>query len=85
MLDSDQFYHIFLFLFLSVLNCVNSVNTTSYLLPSLQAAGDGQQVTALHEWLQAKQWLLPGVQLLCLLQPVSPGGGHLDPVGTNRQ
>lgn len=64
---------------------VHSVNSTSYLLPPLQAAGDRQQVAALHEWLQTKQWLLPGVQLLRLLQPVPPGGGLVDPVGTNRQ
>lgn len=65
--------------------CIHDVNSTFYLLPLPQAAGDGQQVTALYEWLQAKQWLLPGVQLLGLLQPLSPGGGLMDPVGTNRQ
>lgn len=52
---------------------------------SRQAAGDRQQVAALHEWFQAKQWLLPGVQLLCLLQPFPPGGGLVDSLGTNRQ
>ncbi len=51
----------------------------------LQAAGDRQQVAALHERLQEKQRLLPGVQLLRLLQPLAPGGGHMDPVGSNRQ
>lgn len=50
-----------------------------------QAPRDGQQVAALHERLQEKQRLLPGVQLLRLLQPVPPGGGLVDPVGTDRQ
>lgn len=57
----------------------------SYDLASLQAAGDRQQVPALYEWFQAKQWFLLGVQLLCLVQPLPLGGGHMDPVGTNRQ
>lgn len=65
--------------------CMYSVNGASYLLPWLQAAGDRQQVATLHEWLETKQWLLAGVQLLRLLQPVPPGGGLVDPVGTNRQ
>lgn len=68
--------------FISMIKCVNG---TFCLLSSLQAAGDRQQVAAFHEWLQAKQWLLPGVQLLRLLQPLPPGGGFLDPMGTNRQ
>ena len=50
-----------------------------------QASGDRQQVSALYEWLQAKQWLLLSVQFLCLLQPLPPGRGLLDPVGTNCQ
>jgi len=64
---------------------VQSVNGPSCPSPSPQVAGDGQQVAALHERLQAKQRLLPGVQLLCLLQPLAPGGGLVDPVGANRQ
>lgn len=51
----------------------------------LQASGDRQQVSALYEWLQAQQWFLLSVQLLRLLQPFPPGGGLMDPVGTNRQ
>lgn len=51
----------------------------------LQASGDRQQVSALHEWLQAQQWFLLGVQLLRLLQPVPPRGGLMDSVGKNRQ
>lgn len=54
-------------------------------LSLLQASGDRQQISALHEWLQAQQWFLLGVQLLRLLQPFPPGGGLMDPVGTNRQ
>ncbi|KAM9491514.1 EVI5-like protein isoform 2-T3 [Salvelinus alpinus] len=51
----------------------------------LQTSGGGLQVDAVDERLAAEQRLVPGVQLLCLVQPVPPGGGHLDPVGTYRQ
>lgn len=51
----------------------------------IQVAGGRFKVHAVDERLEAQQWLLPGVQLLRLLQPVAPGGGHLDPVGTHRQ
>lgn len=61
-----------------------SINSASHLL-SLQAVGDRQQVPALNERLQEKQRLLPGVQLLRLLQPLPPGGGLVDPLGTDRQ
>lgn len=57
----------------------------SNLVPSPQAVGDGQQVAALDERLPAEQWLLPGVQLLRLLQPLPPGGGLVDPLGANCQ
>lgn len=50
-----------------------------------QVAGGGLQVHAINERLTTQQRLLAGVQLLCFLQPVAPGGGHLDPVGTHRQ
>lgn len=53
--------------------------------PFMQAAGGRFQVHALHERFAAQQRLLAGVQLLGLVQPVSPGGGHLDPVGPHRQ
>lgn len=55
------------------------------LLTQLQASGDGQQVTALNEWLPEKQWLLPGVQFLRLIQPFPLGGGLMDPVGSDCQ
>lgn len=51
----------------------------------MQVAGGRFQVHAVHERLTAQQRLLAGVQLLCLVQPVTPGGGHLDPVGPHRQ
>lgn len=51
----------------------------------MQVAGGRFQVDALDERFPAQQRLLAGVQLLGLLQPVTPGGGHLDPVGTHRQ
>jgi len=50
-----------------------------------QAVGGRLQVHALDERLAEEQRLLAGVQLLGLLQPVPPGGGHLDPLGTHRQ
>lgn len=62
-----------------------NVHSISRLSPSLKATGDRQQVAALHEWLQAKQWLIPGVQFLCLIQPLPPGGGLMDLVGANCQ
>ena len=52
---------------------------------SAQAPGSRLQVDALHERLPAEQRLLAGVQLLGLLQPEPPGGGHVDPVGPDRQ
>lgn len=62
-----------------------NVHSIYRLSPSLKATGDRQQVAALHEWLQAKQWLIPGVQFLRLIQPLPPGGGLMDLVGANCQ
>ena len=60
-------------------------NTTLSSFCLSQVAGGGLKVHAFYERFSAEQRFLAGVQLLGLVQPVPPGGGHLDPVGTHRQ